>query len=59
MTGNETREAMTKKRQGNARLDTKLLQMAQDFRGRIISHETVDKIIKRVLGGKRLPKKHR
>jgi len=43
---------MTKKTKGNARLDAALVEMAQDFRGRVISHETADKITKRVLGDK-------
>jgi len=40
----------------NVRLDAALLEMAQDFRGRLISHETADKITKRVLGSGVLPK---
>ncbi len=43
---------MTTKTKGNARLDAALLEMAQDFRGRIISHETADKITMRILGDK-------
>lgn len=45
-------QAMTKKTKGNARLDAALVEMAQDFRGRVVSHETADKITKRrqVLG---------
>lgn len=39
---------MTGKTNGKSRLDAVLLEMAQDFRGRVISHETADKIMKRV-----------
>ena len=47
---------MNRKTKGNPRLDAALLEMAQDFRGRVISHETADKITKRVLGREGLPK---
>lgn len=43
---------MTAKTKGNARLDAALLEMAEDFRGRAISHEMADKITMRILGGK-------
>jgi putative transcriptional regulator len=43
---------MTKKTKGNARLDAALLEMAEDFRGSVISDEAADKITKRVLGDK-------
>ncbi len=46
---------MARKIKGNIRLDAALLEMAQDFRGRLISHETADKITKRVLGSGVLP----
>ncbi len=47
---------MARNTKGNPRIDAALLEMAQDFRGRLISHETADKITKRVLGSKALPK---
>jgi putative transcriptional regulator len=47
---------MTAKTKGNAKLDEALLEMAQDFRGRVISNETADKITMRILGGKAPPK---
>ena len=47
---------MTVKTNGNLRIDAALLEMAQDFRGRVISHETAEKITKRVLRRKNLPK---
>jgi hypothetical protein len=50
---------MSKKMKRNERLDAALLEMAQDFRGRAISHETADKIIRRVLGGKAGPNPNR
>ena len=43
---------MTKKTKANPHLDAALVELAQDFRGRVISHETADKITKRVLGDK-------
>ena len=43
---------MTKKMKGNPRLDAALAELAQDFRGRVISHEMADKITRRVLGDK-------
>jgi putative transcriptional regulator len=47
---------MARKTKGNVRLDAALLELAQDFRGRIISRETADKITKRVLGSEAFPK---
>lgn len=41
---------MTQKMKGNPRLDAALAELAQDFRGRVISHEMADKITRRVLG---------
>ncbi len=43
---------MTQKMKGNPRLDAALAELAQDFRGRVISHEMADKITRRVLGDK-------
>ena len=39
---------MTQKMKGNPRLDAALAELAQDFRGRVISHEMADKITRRV-----------
>ena len=49
---------MTKKTKQTARdrLNDELLEMAELYRGRIISHEAADKITKRILGTKTLPK---
>lgn len=43
---------MTKKMKGNPRLDAALVELAEDFRGRVVSHEMAGKITKRVLGDK-------
>jgi hypothetical protein len=36
----------------NPRIDEALLELAQDFRGTLLSNETADKITMRILGGK-------
>ena len=41
---------VTKKAKGNKRLDTTLLEMAQDMRGTLLSEATADKITMRILG---------
>jgi hypothetical protein len=44
---------MTKRKtKGNPRIDEALLELAQDFRGTLLSNETADKITMRILGGK-------
>ncbi len=43
---------MMKKMKGNPRLDAALVELAEDFSGRVVSHEMADKITKRVLGDK-------
>jgi putative transcriptional regulator len=43
---------MTRKKKGNPRLNEALLEMAQDFRGTLLSKETADKITMRILGEK-------
>jgi putative transcriptional regulator len=44
---------MTKRKtQGNPRVDEALLELAQDFRGTLLSNETADKITMRILGDK-------
>lgn len=47
---------MTKKTNGNARLDAALLEMAQDMRGTLVSEAMADKITMRILGDKAPPK---
>ena len=47
---------MTKTSKRNKRLDAVLLEMANDFRGTLLSEETADKITMRVLGEKAPPK---
>ncbi len=49
---------MTKKTKPTARdrLNSELLEMAEMYRGTVISHEVADKITKRILGEKSLPK---
>jgi putative transcriptional regulator len=42
----------TKKTKGNPRVDEALLELAQDFRGTLLSTETADKITLRILGDK-------
>jgi putative transcriptional regulator len=39
-------------RKGNPRIDEALLELAQDFRGTLLSNETADKITMRILGDK-------
>jgi putative transcriptional regulator len=41
---------VTKKANGNTRLDEALLELAQDFRGTLLSKKTADKITIRILG---------
>ena len=44
---------MTKRKtKGNPRVDEALLELAQDFRGTLLSNETADKITMRILGDK-------
>jgi len=44
---------MTKRKtRGNPRIDEALLELAQDFRGTLLSDETAEKITMRILGGK-------
>jgi putative transcriptional regulator len=42
----------TKKTKGNPRIDEALLELAQDFRGTLLTKETADKITMRILGDK-------
>jgi putative transcriptional regulator len=42
----------TRKTKGNPRVDEALLELAQDFRGTLLSNATADKITMRVLGDK-------
>jgi putative transcriptional regulator len=42
----------TKKTKGNPRVDEALLELAQDFRGTLLSTETAGKITLRILGDK-------
>ena len=41
-----------RKTKGNPRIDEALLELAQDFRGTLLSNETADKITMRILGDK-------
>ena len=43
---------IAKKAKGNPRIDEALLELAQDFRGTLLSEQTADKITMRILGGK-------
>ena len=45
----------TKKTDPSARIDEALLEMAQDFRGTVLSAETADKITMRILGKSTFP----
>ena len=47
--------AKTKKTDPGPRIDEALLEMAQDFRGTILSEATADKITMRILGKKTFP----
>ena len=42
----------TRKTKGNPRIDEALLELAQDFRGTLLSNETAGKITMRILGDK-------
>ena len=42
----------TRKTKGNPRVDEALLELAQDFRGTLLSNETADKITMSILGDK-------
>ena len=42
---------IAKKAKGNPRVDEALLELAQDFRGTLLSERTADKITMRILGG--------
>lgn len=50
------KKTMKAKTKGNARLDAALLELAQDYRGTLLSKGTADKITMRILGDKAPPR---